>query len=84
MTELQLIEGRYLFECPHCQGYITVMPGDIACGIFRHAVFKTNLRPINPHASQVECDHLLKTNTIYGCAGPFEIINQCAQKCDYK
>lgn len=84
MTTLKLVEnGYYKFKCPHCSGNIVVNPNDLNCCIFRHAVRKDTLEPINPHASKEECDYLLSQKIIYGCAKPFRIINNKAEICDY-
>ncbi len=75
------------FNCPYCKGKIIINDCDINCGIFRHAVFKSNLEPINPHASKEECQRLLNENLILGCAGPFQIKKEndkyLIEKCDY-
>jgi hypothetical protein len=39
----------------------------------RHGAYKHNLQPINPHASKKECDALVASGEIYGCAGPLLI-----------
>ena len=61
------------FNCPYCNGKIIINESDINCGIFCHAVYKSNLEPINPHSSKEECEKLLKEKSIFGCAGPFQI-----------
>jgi len=53
------------------------------CKIFRHAIFKNGGIQLNPHASKEECDKVIKDNLVYGCAKPFEIINEKAVKCEY-
>lgn len=45
----------------------------INCGIFRHAIYKNNFSDVNPHASKIECDNWILTNSVYGCAKPFKI-----------
>jgi len=78
----------YIFECPHCNQFIEVPINEINCRIFRHAVYKHNMAPIHPHATQLECDKLLQTEQIYGCSKPF-ILNKnqegnlIVEICDY-
>jgi hypothetical protein len=61
------IEG----ECPHCRGDVVIRRSDIACGIFRHAVFKATGEPIPPHTSKEECESLFREGLVYGCSLPF-------------
>ena len=73
-------------NCPHCQEKFIVNEKDINCAIFRHAVYKNNMQPINPHASLDECTKLLNDNLVYGCAKPFKIIKNETYEaiiCDY-
>jgi hypothetical protein len=67
--------------CPHCGEYAIVE--EINCTIFRHAVYKTNLQPINPHATKEECERLLENGEIYGCAKPFKYDGKTIEICDY-
>ena len=67
-------EEYYSFMCPHCLQFILVHKNDLNCRIFRHAVYKDNFQPINPHATKEVCDELLNTNKIFGCSKPFRII----------
>ena len=75
------------FNCPHCGGEILVIDSEIACGIFRHGVFKHNGEQIPPHASKVECDAYFEENKIYGCGRPFRVSknagNITIEICDY-
>lgn len=61
-------------ECPHCNHMTTINIKEINCGIFRHAVFKNNMKPINPHESEANCNRLVRDNIVFGCAKPFKII----------
>lgn len=70
-----------VYNCPHCGGGIVIL--EINCGIFRHAVMKNDNSPINPHASQSECQTLLANNAILGCAGPIRWTGAGFEKCDY-
>jgi len=75
-------------SCPHCGGPVVVNEKDINCKIFRHAVHKNTLKPINPHASKEVCDRLVHANLVYGCCKPFELVRKNnkweAVMCDYK
>jgi len=74
-------------KCPHCSEYFIVSINEINCGIFRHAVYKSNLLPIPPHENKINCDKLITDNMVYGCAKPFKIIKNnnlyIAEICDY-
>jgi hypothetical protein len=74
-------------NCPHCNNYFVVNVKDINCAIFRHAVYKNNNQPINPHESKVNCDNLVALDLVYGCAKPFRIKmhnnNYITEICDY-
>ena len=66
-------KGDYIFTCLHCEETFVIHLTDFNCKILRHGVYKHNLQPINPHASKEECDALLASEQIYGCAGPLII-----------
>lgn len=74
-------------ECPHCGDTIIINTKDINCRIFRHAVYKHNTEPIDPHASKDTCTDLLRRGAIWGCAGPFRLVNkdgvEIPEICDY-
>jgi hypothetical protein len=38
-----------LVQCPHCKDYFEI--SKLKCGIFRHAVIKKTMKPLNPHTS---------------------------------
>jgi hypothetical protein len=82
-SDIIFTSGIYTFRCPHCRGVIQVHAGDIACQIFRHGVIKANQSPINPHASKEECDKLVASGTINGCAGPFKFDGKSLEVCGY-
>jgi len=63
-----------LIKCPHCLGNIQVLLKDFNCKIFRHGVFKTNFKQINPHLEKSKCDELVAKNLIYGCGKPYKLI----------
>ena len=64
----------HVFTCLHCQEPFVISHNEFNCRILRHGVYKHNLQPINPHATKEECDALLRDDSIYGCAGPLQII----------
>lgn len=91
MGRVDLIDNVYNFFCPHCKAATQVLPQQINCKIFRHAVFKINNVPINPHLPKSQCDDLIKRDIVRGCAGPLEFITDSrdlskftVQICDYK
>ena len=78
------------YNCPHCNDIIIVYTNEINCGIFRHAVFKSNLQQINPHETKELCDKYVADNVVYGCAKPLRILpyknsdgNYELEICDY-
>lgn len=77
--------GYYIFECPHCGGGIEVLPQHVACAIFRHAVYKHNNEPVQPHMSKDDCDKLLQAGLVRGCCRPLSVnlSTMLASACDY-
>ena len=77
----------HLFVCPHCQGSILVLHGELNCRIFRHGVYRANSEPIPPHSIKAECDRLVQENLIEGCGKPFHIVESpsglVAEACEY-
>ena len=72
----------FTVECPHCHCQILIEA--INCRIFRHAVYKHNGEPINPHASEDECNRLVEEDRVLGCAKPFRLNDQNQPEiCDY-
>ena len=63
----------YVFTCLHCKETFVIHITDFNCKILRHGAYKHNLQPINPHASKKECDALVASGEIYGCARPLLI-----------
>ena len=59
-------------NCPNCDDLLVVERNDIACGIFRHGVYKKNLLQIDPHAPKQICDFLVNSEQIFGCGKPFQ------------
>jgi hypothetical protein len=65
---------EFIIKCPHCLDYIIIEK--INCGIFRHGVFISNGKQIDPHADKTMCDNYIKQNKIYGCGKPYQIIGE--------
>jgi len=78
MTEIVVI-------CPHCNANIIIE--ELNCCIFRHGILKENNKQIEPHSSKILCEFYVKTDKIYGCGKPFQIIKENevfkAIICDY-
>lgn len=76
---------QFIVNCPHCLEEVFIE--SLNCGIFRHAVYKSNLEPIPPHHSEADCLALIAGDLVYGCAKPFQIVISdnvpMVQKCDY-
>jgi hypothetical protein len=75
-------------ECPHCNHIVTINIKEINCGIFRHAVFKKDMKPINPHETEANCYILIRDDLVFGCTKPFKVIKLSDDKyitesCDY-
>ena len=79
------MESQFIVKCPHCNEIILIE--EINCKIFRHGVFKNNLKQIDPHLSKEKCDLLINNKEIYGCGKPFRIIQKdnvwISEICDY-
>ena len=79
--------NHIIIQCPHCKDYIQVFKNEFNCKIFRHGIFKSSLKQIDPHLKKVECDRLKKEDLIYGCGKPFQLIENngvfTAIICDY-
>ena len=68
MSAITESDGAIIFNCPYddCGRLIMVLNIEICCKIFR-------CHPkLNPHASKIECDEMLKNNN-WGCCRPFKI-----------
>lgn len=73
--------NKMIVYCPHCFEPIEIL--ELNCRIFRHAIYKHNYQQIDPHMSQKDCEDLIKQGVVYGCAKPFQILDEKAEKCDY-
>lgn len=65
-----------VFICPHCNDSVIILESEINCAIFRHGVYKSDYKQIDPHLCKEECDRLYNTNSIYGCGKPFRLIQK--------
>ena len=81
------MDSHIIIQCPHCKDYIQVLKKEFNCKIFRHGIFKSNLKQIDPHLKKAECDRLKNEDLIYGCGKPFQLIELngsfIAVICDY-
>ena len=67
--------------CPHCGGMIIIE--QINCGIFVHAIYRSNGEQINPHTSGSECECLIRENLIWGCGKLFRFDGKNITVFDY-
>jgi hypothetical protein len=70
-----------ILECPNCG--VAIFISEVNCGIFRCGISKFTFVQINPHLSQVECEELVKNDSIFGCSKPFQFLNGKLVKCCY-
>jgi len=64
----------FIFQCPHCDLYITVDITQVNCRIFRHAFIRDTFVQLNPHAPKEMCDELSRRGLIYGCGKPLQFV----------
>jgi hypothetical protein len=78
-------DNNYIIvACPHCQDLILIYKSQIRCRIFRHGVYIKTNKPIKPHLSQKECNSLLSSKKILGCAKPFRLNDENKTEiCEY-
>ena len=81
------MDTNVLVTCPHCKLMIFIYLKEFNCRIFRHGIYKENMKQIDPHLPKVECDRLKSEDSIIGCGKPFMLVNTTlgtiARKCDY-
>lgn len=85
-SKVESNEDYYIFNCPHCDELIQVMKNELKCCIFRHAIYKTDHKQIDPHTNKNECDRLKENDLVYGCTKPFRFIKEeplRVEICDY-
>jgi len=71
------MKNEYIIEsCPHCNEEIIIYKNDYNCKIFRHGVFKKDLKMLDPHSSKEKCKMLKEKDLIFGCGKPFRIIQK--------
>lgn len=63
-----------IVKCPHCNEYIEISEKEINCSIFRHGIYKHNMKQIDPHSKKELCDMFFNKKIIYGCGKPFKLI----------
>ena len=63
-------------SCPHCHAMIQIKHNEMNCKIFRHGIYKSSSKQIDPHLCEEECKRLVFENVIYGCGKPFQLIKQ--------
>lgn len=79
----------YIYQCPHCNLFILVQQHEVHCRIFRHAVFKGDMKQVNPHASKENCERYVSEDLVFGCAKPYEMYKAqtvsgwAVRPCDY-
>ncbi len=73
--------GDLFVECPWCGGGIMIEK--INCGIFRHGFIKSTNKQLDPHAKKEVIDEMIAKNNLIGCGGPFKLVNEVTEKCDY-
>jgi hypothetical protein len=71
----QISEDIIFLKCPHCGVFVAIYKKEINCKIFRHGVFKSNFKQINPHETKENCDKYVEEDLIFGCGKPFKIFN---------
>ncbi len=76
-----------IVNCPHCNNLIYIDKREFKCKIFRHGIYKSNYKQIDPHLNKKECDRLFNEKLIFGCGKPFKLIidqdEYKLEKCDY-
>ncbi len=84
-NKITYIESQqvYYFNCPNCNNLCQVHVSEIKCGIFRHAIYKSNNKFIDPHTSEEECKRLYNNKLVYGCAKPFRFDGKTLEICGY-
>jgi len=74
-----------VLRCPHCHEFFIMEK--LNCGIFRHGIYKSNFKQIDPHLPKLDCIQLIENQQIIGCGKPFRINNTNnkfeVEICDY-
>lgn len=77
------MEEILLFNCPHCNDFISIDKKDLNCCIFRHGFYIKTKTQINPHEKKEICEDLFNKKLIIGCGKPFKIKNNKIEICDW-
>ena len=81
------MDKNVIVSCAHCDLLICVYLKDFNCRIFRHGIYKSTLKQIDPHLSKINCEYLKVNNKIIGCGKPFKLVDidnkTQAIKCGY-
>jgi len=82
----KLENGDLIVHCPLCDMIFYVEKKQTNCRIFRCGFHKKNLKQLHPHLPEQQCLALLASNSIFGCATPFELLkdDSCTRICCYK
>ena len=67
----------HVYECPNCKDSIVIETNDIRCGKFVHAIYKSNMKRVNPHSSIKFVQRLMNSGKIYGCGTSFTFDQIC-------
>lgn len=73
---LEMMKNNPLYICvlcPTCWGVVFVAKHELNCAVFRHGIMLATGEPIPPHATQIECEELIKQKAVLGCGQPFKI-----------
>lgn len=80
MSEIEFYDDFLLIKCPNCSGVVQVHKSETNCCIFRHGIYRNNFTQVNPHASQAQCESLIKSKQVYGCCLPFQLLKTTNNK----
>lgn len=64
-----------VYSCPKCNESIIIEPNDFRCGQFVHAIYKSNMKRVNPHSKSSFVQKLIKSGKVFGC-GAFFTLNR--------
>ena len=76
-------EDMFYVTCPHCALYCQIPSAEINCKIFRHAVMKSTMAFVDPHASKEVCDKWVEDGVVWGCGRPFWFDGVTIEACGY-
>lgn len=65
----------FIFECPHCYENISFNKFELINNvIFKHGIFKSTGKWMNPFMSNILCERYINNKKILGCGKNFKII----------